>query len=70
MPYHVAKPEIFRYQCPNLRLNSYEESRMASKEWFGSNQFVNLELSALKPMVVDVQGVVIVHLVVYLIQLF
>ncbi|KAI5399316.1 hypothetical protein KIW84_064613 [Lathyrus oleraceus] len=56
VPYHVAKPEIVRYQCPNLRLNSYEESRMASREWFGSNQFVNLELSALKPMVVDVQA--------------
>lgn len=60
MPYHVAKPEIVRYQCPNLRLSSFEESRMTLKEWFGSNQFVNLELSALKPMVVDVKGVLVV----------
>ncbi|XP_058770207.1 uncharacterized protein LOC131643878 [Vicia villosa] len=56
VPYHVAKPEIVRYQSPHLRLSSYEESRMTSKEWFGSNQFVNLELSALKPMVVDVKA--------------
>ncbi|CAK8572897.1 unnamed protein product [Lathyrus sativus] len=56
VPYHVAKPEIVRYQCPNLRLSSYEESRMASKEWFGYNQFVNLELSALKEMVIDVKA--------------
>ncbi|KAL5069320.1 hypothetical protein RYX36_020207 [Vicia faba] len=56
VPYHVTKPEIVRYQCPNLRLSSTEELRMTSKEWFGSNQFVNLELSALKPMVIDVQA--------------
>jgi hypothetical protein len=30
---------------------------MKSKEWFDSNQFVNFDLSNLKPMVVDVQGV-------------
>ncbi|KAK2403731.1 hypothetical protein P8452_09648 [Trifolium repens] len=51
----MPKSEIIK--CPNLRLNSSEESRMKSKEWFDSNQFVNFDLSALKPMVVDVQGV-------------
>ncbi|GAU30720.1 hypothetical protein TSUD_39440 [Trifolium subterraneum] len=50
----VPKPEIIK--CPNLRLNSSEELRMTSKEWFDSNQFVNFDLSALKPMVVDVQA--------------
>ena len=57
MPCYAPRPEIIRYQSPNLRLNSSEESRMTSKEWFKSNQFVDFDLSALKPMVIDVQGV-------------
>ena len=56
VPSLVPKPEIFKYQCPNLRLNSPEESRMTSKEWFYSDQFVDFGLSALKPMVIDVQA--------------
>lgn len=58
VPCYAPKPDIVRYQSPNLRLNSFEESRMTtSKEWFNSNQFVDFDLSALKPMVIDVQGV-------------
>lgn len=58
VPCYAPKPDIVRYQSPNLRLNSFEESRMTttSKEWFNSNQFVDFDLSALKPMVIDVQA--------------
>jgi hypothetical protein len=57
VPCYAPKPDIIRYQSPNLRLNSSEESRMPSKEWFNSNQFVDFDISALKPTVIDVQGV-------------
>lgn len=56
MPCLVPKPEIIKYQCPNLRLNSSAKSRMTPKEWFNSNRFVNVEFSALRPMVIDVQA--------------
>ncbi|KAJ1404814.1 hypothetical protein SESBI_26392 [Sesbania bispinosa] len=56
LPSPVPKPEIIRCQSPNLSIIPSEESRMTQNEWFNSNQFVNVDLSALRPMPIDVQG--------------
>ncbi|XP_061349240.1 uncharacterized protein LOC133294554 isoform X2 [Gastrolobium bilobum] len=56
LPSPVAKPEIIRYQSPSLRLNPSEVSRKSQNEWFNSNQFVNVDLSAQRPMHIDVQA--------------
>ena len=52
LPSSVLKPEIIRYGSP---LNPFEESSKSRKEWFNSNQIVNVNLSTQRPMLIDVQ---------------
>lgn len=67
LPSPVLKLEIIRY---GSSLNPFEESSKSQKEWFNSNQIVNMNLSTQRPMLIDVQGVQAAEWIVYLIQPF
>lgn len=56
LPSPKAKPEIIRCPSPALKPNPCEESRKSQSECFNSNQFVNTDLAAQKPMLNDVQA--------------
>ncbi|XP_061341369.1 uncharacterized protein LOC133287721 isoform X2 [Gastrolobium bilobum] len=56
LPSTVAKPDMIRYQSPCLKPNPCDESRKSQSEWFGYNQFVNVDFSAQRPMLSDVQA--------------
>ncbi|TKY52592.1 hypothetical protein E2542_SST24114 [Spatholobus suberectus] len=58
LPSPVLKPEVIRYGSP---LNPFEESNKSRKEWFNSNQIVNVNVSAQRPVLIDVQGVMAAH---------
>lgn len=61
LPPPVLKPEVIRYGLPSLRVNPFEEPGKSQNKWFDSNQIVNVNLSAQRPMLIDVQGVQAAH---------
>ncbi|KAI9119381.1 hypothetical protein K1719_010056 [Acacia pycnantha] len=57
LPSAVTKPEIIRYHSPALRSNPCEESlKSQSGGCFNSNQFVNFDPAAQRPLLNDVQA--------------
>lgn len=60
----ATKSEIIRYNSPALR--SEESLKSQSGECFSSNQFVNIELAAQRPLLNDAQGEQMIDLVMFL----
>ncbi|KAK7277672.1 hypothetical protein RJT34_22687 [Clitoria ternatea] len=55
LPSPILKPEIIRYGSPSFRPSPLEDSSKSHKKWLGFNQIVNVNLSAQRPMLIDVQ---------------
>ncbi|KAI4349556.1 hypothetical protein L6164_010133 [Bauhinia variegata] len=56
LPSPVAKPEIIRYQCHSLRLNSGDESWKSQIKGFNSNHLVNFDFAVQEPMIIGAQA--------------